>query len=95
MRKFAIAIALLSTLALASCGGNTPEDAAKGFMTALIKGDVEKAKAVYKGFQPLVAEDIAEIVYFVATRPAHVCINDLIVTPTAQANTSHLLRKTE
>ena len=44
MRKFAIAIALLSTLVLASCGGNTPEDAAKGFMTALIKGDVDKAK---------------------------------------------------
>jgi len=59
-----------------------------------LKGDVEKANAVYKGFEPLVAEDIAEIVYFVATRPAHVCINDVVVTPTAQANTAHLLRKT-
>ncbi len=72
-----------------------PGAAETEFSLVRLKGDVEKAKAVYKGFQPLVAEDIAEIVYFVATRPAHVCINDLIVTPTAQANTSHLLRKTE
>ncbi|MBS1764280.1 MAG: SDR family NAD(P)-dependent oxidoreductase [Bacteroidetes bacterium] len=72
-----------------------PGAAETEFSLVRLKGDAEKAKAVYKGFQPLVAEDIAEIVYFVATRPAHVCINDLIVTPTAQANTSHLLRKTE
>src|SRR5690606_17755688 len=72
-----------------------PGAAETEFSLVRLKGDVEKAKAVYKGFQPLVAEDIAEIVYFVATRPAHVCINDLIVTPTAQANTSHLLRQTE
>lgn len=71
-----------------------PGAAETEFSLVRLKGDVEKANAVYKGFEPLVAEDIAEIVYFVATRPAHVCINDVVVTPTAQANTAHLLRKT-
>lgn len=71
-----------------------PGAAETEFSLVRLKGDVEKANAVYKGFQPLVADDIAEIVYFVATRPAHVCINDVVVTPTAQANTAHLLRKT-
>jgi 3-hydroxy acid dehydrogenase / malonic semialdehyde reductase len=56
-------------------------------------GDTEKAAKVYEGFEPLVAEDIADVTYFAATRPAHVCINDLVIMPSAQANTSHLLRK--
>ena len=55
-------------------------------------GDKEKAAKVYEGFQPLLATDIAEIIYFAATQPAHVNINDIIVTPTAQANTVHLLK---
>lgn len=72
-----------------------PGAAETEFSLVRLKGDTEKANAVYKGFQPLVADDIAEIVYFVATRPAHVCINDVVVTPTAQANTAHLLRKAD
>jgi NADP-dependent 3-hydroxy acid dehydrogenase YdfG len=72
-----------------------PGAAETEFSLVRLKGDAEKAKAVYKGYTPLNADDIADIVYFVATRPAHVCINDVVVTPTAQANTSHLIRKTE
>ena len=55
-------------------------------------GDKEKATKVYEGFQPLLATDIAEIIYFASTQPAHVNINDIVVTPTAQANTVHLLK---
>ncbi|WP_089887098.1 SDR family NAD(P)-dependent oxidoreductase [Kriegella aquimaris] len=56
------------------------------FSNVRFKGDDEKAADVYKGFQPLVAEDIAETLLFVVTRPPHVNIADLIVTPTAQAS---------
>jgi NADP-dependent 3-hydroxy acid dehydrogenase YdfG len=41
------------------------------------------------------AEDIADVVEYVVTRPAHVTLNDVLVMPTAQANTSHLIRKEE
>ncbi|HZJ20020.1 MAG TPA: SDR family NAD(P)-dependent oxidoreductase [Pricia sp.] len=56
------------------------------FSNIRFKGDGEKADAVYNGFQPLMAEDIAETLYFVVTRPPHVNIADLTVTPTAQAS---------
>jgi NADP-dependent 3-hydroxy acid dehydrogenase YdfG len=56
------------------------------FSNVRFKGDDEKADAVYDGFKPLVAQDIAETLYFVVTRPAHVNIADLVVTPTAQAS---------
>jgi len=54
------------------------------FSTVRFKGDKEKADKVYEGFDPLVSEDIADIIYFVATRPSHVNIADLLVFPTAQ-----------
>ncbi len=56
------------------------------FSNVRFKGDGEKADAVYNGFKPLVAEDVAETLYFVVTRPPHVNIADLIITPTAQAS---------
>lgn len=56
------------------------------FSNIRFKGDDEKAQNVYKGFQPLVAEDIADIIHFVVSRPYHVNIADLVVMPTAQAN---------
>ncbi len=56
------------------------------FSTIRFKGDREKAANVYKGFKPLTAEDIADIIYFVISRPYHVNIADLVVMPTAQAN---------
>jgi NADP-dependent 3-hydroxy acid dehydrogenase YdfG len=55
-------------------------------------GDKEKADAVYKDLEPLHAIDIAEVIWFVVNRPANVNINDLVIMPTVQASTSHLLR---
>ena len=46
------------------------------------------ADTVYTGYKALQAEDIADIIYFVVTRPYHVNIEDLVVYPTAQANTT-------
>ena len=63
------------------------------FSLVRFKGDEEKAKNVYKGIQPLTAEDIAETIYWVASRPAHVNISDLLIMPTAQASPTHTLRK--
>jgi NADP-dependent 3-hydroxy acid dehydrogenase YdfG len=62
------------------------------FSEVRFKGDKEKAANVYKGFNALQANDIAEIIYFVISRPAHVNIEDLIVYPTAQASATILNR---
>lgn len=58
------------------------------FSEVRFKGDSEKAKSVYEGYQALKPEDIAELVVFVITRPAHVNIADLLVLPTAQASST-------
>ncbi len=55
-------------------------------------GDVERAKKVYEGLVPLRAEDVAETIYWMASRPAHVNISDVIITPTIQANATTVLR---
>ena len=57
------------------------------FSKVRFKGD-SKADSVYKGFKALQAEDIAEIIYFAVSRPPHVNIADLLVFPTAQANST-------
>lgn len=62
------------------------------FSIVRFKGDVERANSVYNGFEPLHPEDIAEVIYFAASRPAHVNINDLLVMPTAQANATTINR---
>lgn len=62
------------------------------FSQVRFKGDENRAENVYKGFQPLKPEDIAEIIHFVVTRPYHVNIADLVVMPTAQAS-STIVRK--
>ncbi|MCX6262110.1 MAG: SDR family NAD(P)-dependent oxidoreductase [Bacteroidia bacterium] len=62
------------------------------FSLVRFKGDKEKADAVYKGVKALSAEDIAGIVYFCATLPEHVCINDLTITPTQQAAVGHIYK---
>jgi NADP-dependent 3-hydroxy acid dehydrogenase YdfG len=51
-------------------------------------GNKEAAKKVYEGLIPLLAEDIAETVDFILSRPSHVTINDIIIMPTAQANST-------
>lgn len=55
------------------------------FSEVRFKGDTDRAKTVYQGYQPLKPEDIADIIHFVITRPYHVNIEDLVVFPTAQA----------
>lgn len=56
------------------------------FSLVRFKGDEERAKNVYKGFEPLLAQDIADAIWFVVSRPAHVNINDMLIMPTAQAS---------
>lgn len=70
-----------------------PGAAETEFSMVRLKGDEAQAKAVYQGFQPLIAEDIANVVYFTTTLPDHVCINDLVMTSTAQANSFYFNRK--
>ncbi|MFN7100314.1 MAG: SDR family NAD(P)-dependent oxidoreductase [Flavobacterium sp.] len=62
------------------------------FSEVRFKGDTSRAASVYNGFEPLRAEDIADIIHFVVTRPYHVNISDLLVLPTAQAAATILKR---
>lgn len=59
-----------------------------GFSNVRFKGDQERAEKVYRGFQPLTPDDVAEIITFMVTRPAHVNIADLTVMPSAQASST-------
>ena len=63
-----------------------PGAAETEFAIVRFKGDATKAKQVYDGFTPLQANDIANIAFYCANLPEHVCINDLVVTCTAQAD---------
>ena len=67
-------------------GAINPGMVATEFSEVRFKGDTERAANVYKGLDPLLAEDIADIIHFVVTRPYHVNIADLTVLPTAQAS---------
>ncbi len=62
------------------------------FSIVRFKGDKDQADQVYNGFTPLYAEDIADTVEFIATRPAHVNINDILIMPTAQASARDVVR---
>lgn len=55
------------------------------FSRVRFKGDAERAKSVYRGMTPLTAQDIAECIVFMTGRPAHVCIEKIIINPTDQA----------
>lgn len=63
------------------------------FSVVRFNGDQEKADSVYAGFEPLVGKDIAEMVWFVANQPAHICVNDINITCTAQPNSTTVIRK--
>ena len=65
------------------------------FSEVRFKGDLEKANSVYTGYKALQAEDIADIIHFVVTRPYHVNIEDLVVYSTAQASPTILNKKQE
>lgn len=62
------------------------------FSLVRFKGDRGKAKSPYQGLTPLNGRDVAEMILFAITRPAHVCINDMVITPTAQANSFYFHR---
>lgn len=63
------------------------------FSAVRFKGDVNLAKTVYKGMEPLVAEDIAEMMMFMLSRPRHVVIDEIITMPTAQGSPTTVVRK--
>lgn len=63
------------------------------FSEVRFRGDTERAETVYRGYQPLTGADIADCVVFAATRPPHVSIQDILITPTAQATVSIVDKK--
>lgn len=65
------------------------------FSIVRYKGDKNRADNIYKGFKPLVAKDVAEVVYYTTTLPEHVNIADLLIMPTAQAGIQNFYKKEE
>lgn len=70
-----------------------PGAAETEFSMVRFKGDTETASSVYQGIDALRAEDIAEVIYYCASLPPHVCINDLTLTCTQQASSIHFHRR--
>jgi NADP-dependent 3-hydroxy acid dehydrogenase YdfG len=62
------------------------------FSLVRFKGEAAKASATYDGFTPLTGADIADSIYYCASLPPHVCINDLVITCTAQANSIYIYK---
>lgn len=63
------------------------------FSAVRFKGDLERADKVYEGFAPLTAEDVAETLLFAVNRPPHVCLQDVLIMPAAQASAYHFNRQ--
>ena len=72
--------------------GINPGAAETEFSLVRFKGDEVTAKKIYNGLQPLSAEDVADVIYYCATLPPHVCINDLSLTCIQQADTIYFNR---
>ena len=70
-----------------------PGAAETEFSLVRFKGDKQTADNVYKGFTPLSADDIADVVEYVVSLPKHVCLNDIVMTPLAQANTAIIYKE--
>jgi NADP-dependent 3-hydroxy acid dehydrogenase YdfG len=62
------------------------------FSSVRFKGDTEKADSVYKGFEPLLAKDVAEVLRYMVMAPAHVNLSDVTLLPTAQASANLIHR---
>jgi 3-hydroxy acid dehydrogenase / malonic semialdehyde reductase len=62
------------------------------FSIVRYKGDTDKADATYKGLTPLTGNDISEVIFYCTSLPSHVCINDLVITPTQQANAHYFYK---
>jgi NADP-dependent 3-hydroxy acid dehydrogenase YdfG len=69
-----------------------PGAAETEFSLVRFKGDLKKSSAVYNGYQPLGADDIAEAVWFALNQPAHVTIADMTILPSAQGSSMHFHR---
>jgi 3-hydroxy acid dehydrogenase / malonic semialdehyde reductase len=63
------------------------------FSQVRFKGDTATAKKIYEGYTPLSAADVADAIFYCATLPPHVCINDLVMTCTAQADAIYFFKK--
>ena len=63
------------------------------FSNVRFKGDKQLAADTYKGYSPLLAQDIAETIEFIVNRPAHVMINEIVIMPSAQASSNHFFKK--
>jgi 3-hydroxy acid dehydrogenase/malonic semialdehyde reductase len=63
------------------------------FSVVRFKGNETAAQKMYEGYQPLSAQDVADVVYYAATVPAHVCVNELVLTCLAQANSFYLRKE--
>lgn len=62
------------------------------FSVVRFKGDEDRAKKVYEGLEPLIADDIADAIWYAVSRPKHVNINDMLIMPTAQATATLINR---
>jgi NADP-dependent 3-hydroxy acid dehydrogenase YdfG len=63
------------------------------FSEVRFKGDKQKAENVYHGFEPLQAKDIAELIEFMVTRPAHVNLADVLILPLAQSSATKVKKE--
>jgi 3-hydroxy acid dehydrogenase / malonic semialdehyde reductase len=72
-----------------------PGAAETEFSLVRFKGDTDRASQTYKGYTPLQPEDIADVVYFAASRPPHVVLNEIVITCLAQANTANFHKKVD
>lgn len=72
--------------------GIHPGAAETEFSLVRFKGDESTAKSIYNGLKPLTPEDVAEAIWYTTTVPPHVCINDLVITCTQQANALYFNR---
>ncbi|MBV6484457.1 MAG: NADP-dependent 3-hydroxy acid dehydrogenase YdfG [Flavobacteriales bacterium] len=70
-----------------------PGAAETEFSEVRFHGDKVKAKEVYKGYQPMSATDVAEVIFYTTTLPEHLCINDVVLTSLAQANSFYFNKK--
>jgi len=70
-----------------------PGAAETEFSNVRFKGDAGQAKKIYDGYTPLTAEDVADVIHYCAGLPPHVCINDLVMTCTAQADGIYFYKK--
>jgi 3-hydroxy acid dehydrogenase/malonic semialdehyde reductase len=70
-----------------------PGAAETEFSSVRFKGDETQAKKIYEGYTPLHAADVADVIYYCATLPPHVCLNDIVMTCTAQADGIYFYKK--